>query len=112
MVLAQAPSDDVIDLIGSIEMHRQEMERDTGLEASRSYALKRLQDATQSEQVPANLDALNLAIERVQALSSRAVQRPTPTASRPAQSRPSQRDAQRHPQRTRGRRPMGRQGGR
>ncbi len=112
MVLAQAPSDDVIDLIGSIEMHRQEMERDTGLEASRGYALKRLQDAAQSEQVPANLDALNLAIERVQALGSRAVQRPTLQAGRPAQSRPSQRDAQRHPQRTRGRRPMGRQGGR
>jgi hypothetical protein len=93
-------------------MHRQELEREAGLEASRSYALKRLQEAMQSEQVPANLEAFTQAIKRIHALGSRAIQRPTLRAGPPAQSRRSQRDTQRHSQRTRGRRTMGRQGGR
>jgi len=38
------------DLIASIEMHRKEIERESGLEASRSYSLKRLQEALQKEQ--------------------------------------------------------------
>ena len=45
-----SPMDEVTDLIASIEMHRKEIERETGLEASRNYSLRRLQQALQEEQ--------------------------------------------------------------
>jgi len=46
----QHASDEVTDLIASIEMHRQEIERESGLDASRSYALPRLQELLKKEQ--------------------------------------------------------------
>ncbi|SRR6266571_2288837 len=105
-------TDDVIDLIASIEMHRQELEREAGLEASRSYAVKRLQEALLSEQVAESREALALALKRVQALGSRASERPTLRPSRPAPQGRSWRDARGRSSRTRGRRTMGRGGGR
>jgi hypothetical protein len=107
-----AVTDDVIDLIASIEMHRQELEREAGMEASRSYAVKRLQEALLSEQVAESREALALALKRVQALGSRTSQPPTRRASQPAPPEKSWRDAQGRSPRTRGRRTMGRGSGR
>jgi hypothetical protein len=64
-------TDEVIDLIASIEVQRQEMESRNGLEQSRTFALSRLQEALASEQLPENTEALNQAIRRVQALGKR-----------------------------------------
>ena len=72
-------SDEVTDLIASIEMHRQEIERESGLEASRNYALPRLQELLRAEQEAAqqpeadvnraaNIEAVNVAIRKVQSL--------------------------------------------
>jgi hypothetical protein len=72
-------SDEVTDLIASIEMHRQEIERESGLDASRNYALPRLQDLLRTEQEAAqqpdaevnraaNIEAVNAAIRKVQSL--------------------------------------------
>jgi hypothetical protein len=103
---------DSVDLIASIEMHRQELEREAGLEASRSYALGRLQEALLSEQVAESREALAAAIKRVQALGSRVSQRPTLKPGQPAPPGKSRRDGQGRSSRTRGRRMMGRGGGR
>src|SRR4051812_6761492 len=72
-------SDEVTDHIASIEMHRQEIERESGLEASRNYAMPRLQELLKSEQEAAqqggtehphaaNIEAVNAAIRKVQSL--------------------------------------------
>src|SRR3954471_13894253 len=72
-------SDEVTDHIASIEMHRQEIERESGLEASRNYAMPRLQELLKTEQdasqqpaegIPhaANIEAVNAAIRKVQSL--------------------------------------------
>ena len=110
--MQRAVTDDVIDLIASIEMHRQELERESGLEASRSYAVRRLQEALLSEQAAESREALALALKRVQALGTGASQRPAQKASRSAPPAKSWRDAQGHSPRTRSRRTMGRGGGR
>ena len=79
MIHPQA-SDEVTDLIASIEMHRQEIERESGLEASRNYAMPRLQELLRSEQEAAqqpeasgeraaNIEAVNAAIHKVQSLN-------------------------------------------
>ena len=80
LMTAQHASDEVTDLIASIEMHRQEVERESGLEASRNYALPRLQELLRAEQEAsqqpdadaaraANVEAVTLAIRKVQSLS-------------------------------------------
>jgi len=105
-------TDELIDLIASIEMHRQEIEREAGLEVSRKYAMGRLQEALLAEQAPENREALGAALKRVQALGSRASERPTLRPGRPAPQGRSWREAQGRSPRTRGRRTMGRGGGR
>jgi hypothetical protein len=77
---AQHASDEVTDLIASIEMHRQEIERESGLDASRNYAMPRLQELLKTEQDAsqqpgadgphhaANIEAVNAAIRKVQSL--------------------------------------------
>ncbi len=104
-------TDELIDLIASIEMHRQEIEREAGLEASRSYAVKRLQEALLSEQAAESREALVAAIKRVEALDRRASERPTLRPGRPAPQGRSWREAQGRSPRTRGRRTMGHRGG-
>jgi hypothetical protein len=75
----QHASDEVTDLIASIEMHRQEVERESGLEASRTYALPRLQELLRTEQEAAqqpdaevnraaNIEAVNAAIRKLHSL--------------------------------------------
>lgn len=99
--MRQHPTDEVIDLIGSIEMHRQELERDSGLEASRSYALARLQQALAAEPLPENAAALAEAIKRLQARAAD----PLPAGRRRRNSPPQPRTA-------RGRRAPGRRSAR
>ena len=49
-MIEESPMDEVTDLIASIEMHRKEIERESGLEVSRTYSLQRLQQALLVEQ--------------------------------------------------------------
>ena len=117
--------DEVTDLIASVEMHRKEIERESGLEASRSYALRRLQEALQLEQEAAQqgsnpvrvatAEALAAEIKRVTSLSRASSQRPQQQqrGGRPQQQpQNARRQDQRHPPKSRGRRSMGRNSGR
>ena len=120
----ESPMDQVTDLIASIEMHRKEIERETGLEASREYSMRRLQQALQAEQEAAQLDAsgqvrvataaaLANEIRRVGSLSRGASQRPPQGGGLPQQQqRNFRQDQQRGPPKSRGRRTMGRGTGR
>ena len=122
-MLDESPMDEVTDLIASIEMHRKEIEREAGLEASRNYSLRRLQQALQEEQEAAQLhgsgparlaiaEALANEIKRVGSLARSASQRPAPGGGRPQHSRHPRQDEQRKPSKSRGRRAMGRRSGR
>jgi len=121
----ESPMDVVTDLIASIEMHRKEIERETGLEASRIYALRRLQQALQEEQEAAQqhgsdpvrvatAEALANEIRRVGALSRGAGQRPPQGGGGRPQQQPRnfRQDQQRRAPKSRGRRSMGRGTGR
>jgi hypothetical protein len=121
----ESPMDEVTDLIASIEMHRKEIEKETGLEASRNYSLRRLQLALQEEQEAAQLhgssparvataEALANEIKRVGSLSRSAGQRPPGGGGRPGQQQPRnfRQDQQRKAPKSRGRRTMGRSTGR
>ena len=120
----ELPLDEVTDLIASVEMHRKEIERESGLEASRVYSLRRLQEALQQEQEAAQqqgesevrtavVAALTNEIKRVTSLSRSSGQRPPQEGGNrpPQQQQPRnfRRDGQRNASNTsRGRRPMGR----
>ena len=119
-----SPMDEVTDLIASIEMHRKEIERESGLEASRTYSLQRLQQALATEQEAALQPDANPArvataaaladeIKRVGSLSRGSGQRPQ-GGGRPQQQqqRNFRPDQQRKSSKSRGRRGMGRGGGR
>ena len=126
----ESPMDQVTDLIASIEMHRKEIERETGLEASRNYSLHRLQQALQEEQEAAlrestqahgssparvaTAEALANEIKRVGSLSRGSGQRPPQGGGRPQQQPPRnfRQDQQRKAPKSRGRRSMGRGTGR
>ena len=122
----ESPMDAVTDLIASIEMHRKEIEKESGLEASRSYSLRRLQQALQEEQEAAQLhgssparvataEALTNEIKRIGTLSRGASQRPPQGGGgRPQQQQPRnfRQDQQRKSPKSRGRRNMGRNPGR
>lgn len=118
---AETAMDEVTDLIANIEMHRQEIERESGLDASRNYALRRLNLALRGEQEEsqlhgpsaarlANAEALAVEISRVEKLAGIASRRPTLKVKRasPAPRRESWRETQRKPPKSRGRRTMGR----
>ena len=117
-MIEESPMDEVTDLIASIEMHRKEIEKETGLEASRNYSLRRLQQALQEEQEAAQLhgssparvataEALANEIKRVGALARSG-------GGRPQQQQPRnfRQDQQRKAPKSRGRRTMGRSTGR
>jgi len=121
-MIDESSMDEVTDLIASIEMHRKEIEKEAGLEASRNYSLRRLQQALQEEQEAAQLhgpsptraataEALANEIKRVGSLSRSSSQRP-PGGGRPQQPRNHRQDEQRRPPKSRGRRTMGRRSGR
>ena len=121
-----SPMDEVTDLIASVEMHRKEIERESGLDASRTYSLQRLQQALQAEQEAAQqegsnpvriatAEALANEIKRIGSLSRGASQRPQQGGGgRPQQQPPRnfRQDQQRRSPKSRGRRSMGRSTGR
>jgi len=122
-MIDESPMDEVTDLIASIEMHRKEIEKEAGLEASRNYSLRRLQQALQQEQEAAQLhgssparlaiaEALANEIKRVGSLARSASQRPAPGGGRPQHPRSPRQDERRTPPKSRGRRTMGRRSGR
>ena len=116
-------TDDVTDVIAAIEMHRQELEKEGGLDASRNFSLRKLQEVLHREQEalqlrgpgaghPANIQAVTKEIIRVKALGAGASRRATLTRPQPRQSQKSWQDAQRTPGKSRSRRTMGRRTGR
>src|SRR5688572_30147491 len=116
-------SNEVIDAIAEIEMRRREAEKEAGLAGSCSAALRRLHELLDLEKEslqlsgreagnPQNVEAVTIEIERVKGLA--VVTAPGPAGKRPYPAgRKSQwRDARRSPARNKGRRTMGRAGGR
>src|SRR5688572_1664319 len=124
-----AAGDEVIDAIADIEMKRREMEKEAGLAASCSSALRQLHELLEREQKTlqqhdagtrhaANVDAVTIEVERVKRLAvvikSRgpAHRNADPAGRRQESRQKSWQDAQRSPAKNKGRRTMGRAGGR
>jgi bacterioferritin-associated ferredoxin len=116
-------TDEVIDAIAEIESQRQAMQKEAGFAASCSSALRRLHELLDHEKEalqlhgpdarhPENVEAVAIEIERVKGLSVIASQRPAARSAYPGQRNVAWRNAPRSPARNRGRRTMGRAGGR
>ena len=121
-------TDEAIDAIADIEMQRREMEKEAGLAASCSSALRKLHELLDREKEvlqlhgvvtghPANVDAVLVEIERVKRLAAVTDQgHPSRNADRAGLRQESRQkswhDAPRNPGRNKGRRTMGRAGGR
>jgi hypothetical protein len=116
-------TDEVIGAIADIEMQRQAMEKEGGLAASCSAALRRLHELLDREKEALqlrgpdaghskNVEAVATEIERVKGLTAITNPGPSPRGAYPGQRKATWRDAQRSPARNKGRRTMGRGGGR
>lgn len=121
-------TDEVIDVIAGIEMQRQVMEKEAGLQGSCSSALRKLHELLEREKEalqlhdagagnPANVDAVSIEIERVRRLAVVTGQgHPSRNADRAGLRQESRQkswqNAPRNPARSKGRRTMGRAGGR
>jgi hypothetical protein len=116
-------TDEVIDAIAEIESQRQAMQKEAGFAASCSSALRRLHELLDREKDalqlrgpdaghPENVEAVTAEIERVKGLAASTNPGPAPRGAYPGQRKATWRDAQRSPARNRGRRTMGRAGGR
>lgn len=116
-------TDEVIDRIAEIESQRQAMQKDAGLAASCSSALRRLHELLDREKSalqsrgpdaghPENVDAVAVEIERVKRMTAIANPRPAARGAYPGQRKATWRNAHRSPARNKGRRTMGRAGGR
>jgi hypothetical protein len=115
-------SDEVTDSIAHIEMHRQEMAKETSLASACNEALRKLQELLKHEQEElqksgpdsqhtANMAALTGAIERVKRLAGVKNSGPASKDRRPEGGRQSPtRGANPAPARNKGRRTMGRRG--
>ena len=116
-------SDEVTDGIAAIEMHRQGTEKESGLAASVSEALRKLHDLLAQEKEalqlngPDSVSALNVEavaneIRRVQAMGGAKGPRSMPSNARPRDRQQPRQDKAHNAPRNRGRRTMGRGGGR
>jgi len=116
-------TDEVTDLIALIEMNRQETQKEAGLAAACSEALRKLHEQLDREQAelhlqgsgnghPANIEALTNEIQRVRRLASVTKPGSSSRHSRPQQQRRAQPGGPRNPDRNRARRTMSRRGGR
>jgi bacterioferritin-associated ferredoxin len=116
-------TDEVMDAIAHIEMHRQEMEKAASVAAACNEALRKLHELLNREREAlqshgpgaghaANIEALTAEIERVKRLAGEAGGVAMLKHERPRRQKPV-RPGQRHnPPRTKGRRTMGRSSGR
>ena len=115
--------DSVMDAIATIELQRQELDKEPDPEAWRALALGKLQEIHRQLQEAlrlhgpsaerlANAAAVTAEINRVKARAGATGQRPNLKGTQPRQPERSWRDAKRQPDRTRGRRTMGRNSGR
>lgn len=115
-------TDEVIDAIADIEMHRQEMEKAAGLAASCNSALRKLHELLDREKEALqlrgpdtrhtqNVEAVTIEIEKVKGSTVIAGQRPAAGPYLDPQ-KASWQNAHRSPARNKGRRTMGRAGGR
>ena len=119
-----AASDDVTDAIAHIEMNRQETEKESGLAVACNESLRKLHQLLEHEQAaqqlreagadhPANVEAVTIEINRIRKLAGVASQGSIFKRARSGQRRPAPRPgAPRNPPRNKGRRTMGRRGGR
>ena len=119
-------SDEVIDAIADIEMKRQATEKEAGFAMSRSSALHRLNELLEHETEALrlrgtdrgdqeNVQAVTIEIGRVKGLAAPKLAAPKFQGSSIQYTRSEQRswrNAPRNPARNRGRRTMGRAGGR
>jgi hypothetical protein len=121
-------ADEVLDRIAGIELHRQAIEKDAGLAAACSSALRKLHELLEHEQETlqlhgsgaghqANVNAAMAEVERVKKLAVATGQGPPHKNTDHAGLRQVSRqklwqNAQRTPARNKGRRTMGRGGGR
>lgn len=116
-------SDEVTDAIAGIEMHRQELEKEAGLAAACSEALRKLHELLDHERAaqqlhapgtkhPANIEAVTTEIKRIQKMAGVRTQAAIPRNPRPGQHPASARSGTRILPRTKGRRTMGRRGDR
>ncbi len=115
-------SDEVTDDIAAIEMHRQGTEKESGLAAACSEALRKLHTLLEQEkeflqqQGPDTVYALNVEavaneIKRVQAMIGGKGQGAAPRNARPRTQQPARPEKPHSSPRNRGRRTMGRSGG-
>ena len=116
-------SDEVTDGIAAIEMHRQGTEKESGLAAACSEALRKLNDLLEQEkqalqlsgpdtESAANVDAVANEIRRIQAMAGLKGQGMAPRNARPRERQAPRPDKAHNAPRNRGRRTMGRTGGR
>jgi hypothetical protein len=116
-------ADEVIDAIADIEVRRQQMEKEGGLVASCSAALRKLHELLDQEKDalqlrgpgtrhPQNVEAVTIEIEKVKGLTVIAGQSRAAGSAYPDRQKASWQSAHRNPARNKGRRTMGRAGGR
>lgn len=116
-------TDEMIDAIAEIEARRQAMEQEAGAAAASSGALRRLHELLDGAREalrlhgpnaghPANVDAVTIEIERVKKLARITSPGSLSRNMRPEPRQVSLRSGTRIPPRNKGRRTMGRAGGR
>ena len=116
-------SDEVTDGIAAIEMHRQGTEKESGLAAACSEALRKLHELLEQEQAAlqqhgpdtvfaANVEVVANEIRRVQAMAGIKGQGPMHKNARPSERQVPRPEKSHNAPRNRGRRTMGRTGGR
>ena len=114
-------TDEMIDAIAEIEMQRRDTENRAGFTSSCSTALQRLSELLDHESTllrgpdagyPGNVEALKVEIGRVKALAAPRTQESIPRYVRVEERQVSWRNAPQSPVRNKGRRTMGRAGGR
>jgi hypothetical protein len=116
-------TDEVIQMIAAIEAQRQAIEKEAGLAAACSSALRKLHELLDREREalqlrgpaaghPENVEAVTIEIGRVKQLAVAKRQGPTHEGAHTDLRKASWRNAHRNPARNKGRRTMGRAGGR
>ena len=114
---AEHPTPEVIDALASIEMQRQEREKESGVPVSCNWALGKLYELLPGERkslkmgtaLQGNIEAATLAIGRLRELARTTGQHATPKGERPWHQQKSWRDAQKKSSGNRPRKTMIRQ---